>query len=121
MINQLLLALGERKQLRPYIMTRAMDSSGGRLTDRDIHAYIVKEGLVSTIIRIQSTNCSITWFFLDNFTPQTNIPINPRASKTTLKKIEIEVIKIPEHMELEVVNVGSQMKQVSVSKIPLPT
>jgi len=51
MINQLLLALGERKQLRPYIMTRAMDSSGGRLTDRDIHAYIVKEGLVSTIFR----------------------------------------------------------------------
>ncbi|MCR9321599.1 hypothetical protein [Vibrio alginolyticus] len=101
MINQLLLALGERKQLRPYIMTRAMDSSGGRLTDRDIHAYIVKEGLVSTIIRIQSTNCSITWFFLDNFTPQTNIPINPRAPKTTLKKIEIEVIKIPEHMDLK--------------------
>lgn len=33
----------QREQLSQYIKARAMDSSGGRLTGNDIHAYIVNE------------------------------------------------------------------------------
>jgi len=33
----------QREQLSQYIKARAEDSSGGRLTGTDIHAYIVKE------------------------------------------------------------------------------
>ncbi|MGL0927238.1 helix-turn-helix domain-containing protein, partial [Vibrio vulnificus] len=33
----------QREQLSQYIKAQAMDSSGGRLTGNDIHAYIVNE------------------------------------------------------------------------------
>ncbi|EGR7969172.1 helix-turn-helix domain-containing protein [Vibrio vulnificus] len=70
----------QREQLSQYIKAQAMDSSGGRLTGNDIHAYIVNEfgkHYHPDSIDYLLNQMGFSWI-TSRAKPPSSIPVNPR-------------------------------------------
>ncbi|WP_347365301.1 IS630 family transposase, partial [Vibrio vulnificus] len=97
----------QREQLSQYIKARAMDSSGGRLTGNDIHAYIVNEfgkHYHPDSIYYLLNHMGFAWI-----TSRSKHPRQSQQIQDDFKKIKIEtILKIPGHMGLDNVDVWFQ-------------
>ncbi|HDY7739958.1 TPA: IS630 family transposase [Vibrio vulnificus] len=97
----------QREQLSQYIKARAMDSSGGRLTGNDIHAYIVNEfgkHHHPDSIYYLLNHMGFAWI-----TSRSKPPRQSQQIQDDFKKFNIETtLKIPGHMGLDNVDVWFQ-------------
>ncbi|QMV35519.1 IS630 family transposase [Vibrio vulnificus] len=97
----------QREQLSQYIKARAMDSSGGRLTGNDIHAYIVNEfgkHYHPDSIYYLLNHMGFSWI-----TSRSKHPRQSQQIQDDFKKFKIEtILKIPGHMSLDNVDVWFQ-------------
>ncbi|WP_347361141.1 IS630 family transposase [Vibrio vulnificus] len=97
----------QREQLSQYIKARAMDSSGGRLTGNDIHAYIVNEfgkHYHPDSIYYLLNHMGFSWI-----TSRSKHPRQSQQIQDDFKKFNIEtILKIPGHMGLDNVDVWFQ-------------
>ncbi|HAS8111049.1 TPA: IS630 family transposase [Vibrio vulnificus] len=97
----------QREQLSHYIKARAMDSSGGRLTGNDIHAYIVNEfgqHYHPDSIYYLLNHMGFAWI-----TSRSKHLRQSQQIQDDFKKFKIETIpKIPGHMGLDNVDVWFQ-------------
>ncbi|EOA6544476.1 TPA: IS630 family transposase [Vibrio vulnificus] len=97
----------QREQLSQYIKARAMDSSGGRLTGNDIHAYIVNEfgkHYHPDSIYYLLNHMGFSWI-----TSRSKHPRQSQQIQDDFKKFKIEtILKIPGHMGLDNVDVWFQ-------------
>ncbi|POB16808.1 IS630 family transposase [Vibrio vulnificus] len=97
----------QREQLSQYIKARAMDSSGGRLTGNDIHAYIVNEfgkHYPPDSIYYLLNHMGFSWI-----TSRSKHPRQSQQIQDDFKKFKIEtILKIPGHMSLDNVDVWFQ-------------
>ncbi|HAS6144794.1 TPA: IS630 family transposase [Vibrio vulnificus] len=97
----------QREQLSQYIKARAMDSSGGRLTGNDIHAYIVNEfgkHYHPDSIYYLLNHMGFPWI-----TSRSKHLRQSQQIQDDFKKFKIEtILKIPGHMGLDNVDVWFQ-------------
>ncbi|MFC1237724.1 IS630 family transposase [Vibrio sp. F74] len=101
------LTLAQREQLSQYIKTEAENSSGGRLTGSDIHAYIINnfdKHYHPNSIYYLLEHMGFSWI-----TSRSKHPKQSPQAQDDFKKFKIEaILKIPGHVGLEYVDVWFQ-------------
>ncbi|WP_217555999.1 IS630 family transposase [Vibrio metschnikovii] len=97
----------QREQLSQFIKARASNSSGGRLTGNDIHAYIVNE--FGKYYHPDSIYYLLNHMGFSWITSRSKHPKQSQQVQDDFKKFKIEtILKIPGHISLESVDVWFQ-------------